>query len=243
MAATTLIGLVLTAYVNVDFLFTTIGAAHRRFVTMRIADLVYALFRRLPEGGFRHLAVGPVVLSAVALWWVAGIGLGWGLIFAGFEQAVALSDSDRPAGFWAALSHSGHLLSTLGSGITEATGVPFALLGVACAVNGMVVLTLSVSFVLGTTQTVTQGRGLLLLRRVISPGDSDWRGTMLPALATLVSQLNTAPLALYYSHPDLRLPRQLIDRFADEPQAHEILRDLAPKEDLQHWARRYRLCT
>lgn len=239
----TLLGLALTVYVNVDFLFTTIAAAHRRLATCRIADLVFALFRLLPEGAFRHIAVGPAVMSVVALWWVIGIGLGWGLIFAGFRAAVILSSTQEAVGFWGALSHSGHLLSTLGGGITEATQVPYALLGVACAVNGMVVLTLSVSFVLSTTQTVTSGRALLMLRQIIGPGDAEWRSTMLPALANLVSQLNTAPLALYYSHPNdrLRLPAKLVQGFAAEPEACALLRELAEQDDLAKWADRYKL--
>lgn len=243
MTVMTLIGVLLTAYVCTDFLFTTIGATPRRFLTRRIASLVFLLFRYLPDGSFRHLAVGPVVMSAVASWWVVGIGFGWGLIFAGLPSAVVISESGAPAGLAGALSHSGHLLSTLGSGITEATGLPYALLGVACAVNGMVVLTLSVSFVLSTTQTVTQGRGLLLLRQTIGPEDAEWRSTVLPALATLVAQLSTAPLALFYSHPDprLRLPRQLVERFGEEPAARKILAELHGPLGMDDWAARYQL--
>ncbi|WP_417742307.1 hypothetical protein [Salipiger sp.] len=237
------LGAVMTFYVSTDFLFTTIGATPRRFVTHRLAQAAYAVFGKLPDGAMRHASVGPVIMSLVAIWWVVGICLGWGMIFAGFSDGVRLSASGEPVGFTGALSHAGHLLSTLGGGITEASSVPYALLGVACAVNGMVVLTLSVSFVLSTTQTVTQGRGLLLLRETIGPDDPEWRSTVLPALATLVAQLNTAPLALYYSHPEprLRLPRQLAKRFADDPEALRILRDLPGGGDLDTWAAQYRL--
>ena len=237
------LGAVLTIYVSTDFLFTTIGATPRRFVTHRLAGAAFALFRRLPSGALRHASVGPVTMSLVALWWVIGICLGWGMIFAGFSDGVRLSATGQPVDFPGALSHAGHLLSTLGGGITEASGAPYALLGVACAVNGMVVLTLSVSFVLSTTQTVTQGRGLLVLREMIGPEDPEWRSTVLPALATLVAQLNTAPLALYYSHPEprLRLPRQLATQFAGDPDARRILRDLPGGGDLSDWAAKYRL--
>ena len=239
----TLMGVVLTIYVSTDFLFTTIGATPRRFVTHRLASAAFAAVSKLPDGALRHASVGPLIMSLVALWWVVGICLGWGMIFAGFSDGVRLSATEQPVNFPGALSHAGHLLSTLGGGITKASGVPYALLGVACAVNGMVVLTLSVSFVLGTTQTVTQGRGLLVLRELIGPDDPEWRSTVLPALATLVSQLNTAPLALYYSHPEkrLRLPRQLAGQFADDPEARKILRDLPGGGELSAWAARYRL--
>jgi hypothetical protein len=241
-------GAVLTVYVCADFLFTTIGGTPSRFMSFRIARAVFAVFRLLPDGALRHVAVGPLVMSAVALWWVAGIGIGWGLIFAGFDGAVVMSKSGADAGVLGAVSHAGHLLSTVGGGKTEASALGFALLGVLCAVNGMVVLTLSVSFVLSTTQTVSNGRALLVLRRVIGPGDADWRGAVLPQLSTLIAQLNTAPFALFYSHPDpdLRLPRGLVEVFAGDDAARSLMGRLphgpeATVEGLRRWSRSYRL--
>ena len=114
------LGAVMTFYVSTDFLFTTIGATPRRFVTHRLAQAAYAVFGKLPDGAMRHASVGPVIMSLVAIWWVIGICLGWGMIFAGFSDGVRLSDSGEPVGFSGALSHAGHLLSTLGGGITEA---------------------------------------------------------------------------------------------------------------------------
>ncbi|APE46016.1 hypothetical protein BOO69_20905 (plasmid) [Sulfitobacter alexandrii] len=243
-----LIGAVLTVYVCADFLFTTIGGIPSRFLSFRIAKWVFAVFRWLPDLRLRHAAVGPVVMSAVALWWVAGIGVGWGMIFDGFDRAVILSKSGADTGFLGALSHAGHLLSTLGGGKTEPSGLGYALLGVMCAVNGMVVLTLSVSFVLSTTQTVSNGRGLLLLRRVMGPGEADYRSTVLPQLATLVAQLNTAPFALFYSHsdPEMRLPRMLVEAFGRDDAARVLLSSLPQEPEptivgLRDWAKAYRL--
>ncbi|WP_136637395.1 hypothetical protein [Pseudooceanicola onchidii] len=243
-----LIGVGLTVYVCADFLFTTIGGTPSRFLSLRIAKWVFAMFRSLPDGRLRHVAVGPVVMSAVALWWVAGIGVGWGIIFDGFDRAVLMSKSGVDAGLLGAISHAGHLLSTVGGGKTEPSSLGYALLGVVCAVNGMVVLTLSVSFVLSTTQTVSNGRGLLLLRRVMGPDNSDYRSTVLPQLATLVAQLNTAPFALFYSHPDpeMRLPRMLVEAFSSDDAALVLLSSLPQEpepttEGLRGWAQAYRL--
>ncbi|WP_158214584.1 hypothetical protein [Phaeobacter sp. 22II1-1F12B] len=243
-----LIGVVLTVYVCADFLFTTIGGTPSRFLSFRIARWVFAVFRRLPDRRFRHIAVGPVVMSAVALWWVAGIGMGWGMIFNGFDRAVIMSKSGADAGLVGAISHAGHLLSTVGGGKTEPSNLGYALLGVVCAVNGMVVLTLSVSFVLSTTQTVSNGRGLLLLQRVMAPGVAGYRSSVLPQLATLVAQLNTAPFALFYSHPDpeMRLPRMLVETFCSDDAARVLLSSLPQEpeptiEGLSCWAQAYRL--
>lgn len=81
-------------------------------------------------------------------------------------------------------------------------------------VNGMIVLTLSVSFVLNTTQTVAAGRAFLAHAAAVEALDGEPNGDLKP-LADLVSQLNSVPHALYYSAPDpaLRLPQGL-ERFA-----------------------------
>lgn len=241
-------GMALTIYVCADFLLTTIGGTPSRFLSFRIARAAFAAFRLMPDGSFRHVAVGPTVMSAVALWWVVGIGIGWGMVFAGFDHAVVMSKSGADAGFLGALSHAGHLLSTVGGGNTEASNLVYAVLGVVCAVNGMVVLTLSVSFVLSTTQTVSNGRGLLLLRQTIGPEEPEFKGAVLPQLALLVAQLNTAPLALFYSHPnpDLRLPRRLVEAFAEEDAARSLMGKLPQMpettvEGLRAWAQSYRL--
>jgi hypothetical protein len=104
------------------------------------------------------------------------------------------------------------------------------------AVNGMVILTLSVSFVLMTTQTVAQGRAALAQCDLYAAGGTG-RDSLLAALASLASHLNAVPLALYYSapRPDRRLPERLV-RLVEEAVAENdpaFLRQLRiPLSDL-----------
>ena len=79
------------------------------------------------------------------------------------------------------------------------------------AINGMVVLTLSVTFVLNITQTVAAGRGFSALIRDRDPAGEEG-GQLLPDLSNLVARLNASPLALYYStlRQDRSLPESLL---------------------------------
>lgn len=248
------LGLGLIAYAFLDFLFTTIGANTFHFLSHRIARGMFRLHKHLPRWRWTYSAVGPLTMSAVACWWITGLAGGWSLVFAAFDPGIVDIDTGSTVGFWGALAHSGHLLSTLGGSITEPAGVPMALVGSFAAVTGMVVLTLSVSFVLSTTQTVQAGRALLTLATAIPPGNEHFATTFLPQLANLVARLNAAPFALFYSHvdPDMRLPEG-IARLHGQAQgetreamgeilSHLVLSDgIDDPSDTLSWVRRYAL--
>lgn len=246
------IGAVFVAYVFVDFIFTTIGTNVYFFASHRLARGVFALHRWLPDVRWKYHVVGPLCMTVVALWWIVGLAAGWTLVLDGMVPGILLSASDAPAGVVGALSHAGHMLSTVGGGITTAGAMPSALVGVCAAVTGMVVLTLSVSFILSTTQTVLAGRSLLMLTHAIPPEDDAFRGTILPDVASLVSNINSAPFALFYSHPEpeMRLPGALAELYrkteGDTRAAMDrILTRIALVErlngpgDLDDWARKY----
>jgi hypothetical protein len=245
-------GGVLVAYAFTDFIFTTIGTNVFFFVSHRLARGIFALHRMLPDWRPKYHLVGPVCMSAVALWWIGALAVGWTLIFHAFEPGVLLEDPERPAGVAGVLSHAGHMLSTVGGGITKAASIPTALLGVLAAVTGMIVLTLSVSFILSTTQTVLAGRSVLMLTHAIPPEDESFPGTILPEVASLVANINSAPFALFYSHPepDMRLPgglSQLYRQASGETRRAmgrileriALIERLDSPKDLDDWAKLY----
>ena len=110
------------------------------------------------------------------------------------------------------MGHAGRQVSTLGSGATDPEGPVWYLVGVFAAIGGMVVMTLSVSFILTTTSTVASGRALAGLAEALDPGEPGARDVLLPQLASVVASLNSAPFALHYSasEPSRRLPRALL---------------------------------
>ena len=227
-------GLVILTLVSIDFLLATIGAAPRVILSDRIARGVFALLRRVTKHRPARMLArisGVIVMCTVAAFWILGTALGWTHVFLSApRQAVVLTQSASEAGFWDAAAHAGHLLSTLGGAITRPGNTLWNAVEVLAGVNGMVVLTLAVSFILSTVQTVQQGRTFAALLHCLPEG-----GDVTPLfgrLADVVAGLNSAPFALYYSHgrPDRRLPEAIVrmarEAIAEGPEAERQFWDL-----------------
>tara|TARA_R110001599_G_scaffold125321_2_gene298169 strand:- start:59 stop:637 length:579 start_codon:yes stop_codon:yes gene_type:complete len=137
--------------------------------------------------------------------------LSWTLILSGQAGSVVSQSSGAPAGLVEKAIYAGHLLSTLGGGTYESSGALWGVVATLMGVSGMVVLTLSVSFVYSTTQAVSAGRAILALADVHAPGTAQFSQILLPQFATLVAQIKAIPYALYFStvREERRLPQKL----------------------------------
>lgn len=207
-----LLGWLFLIIVTTDFLITTVGTNDSSPIAIRVARTAFRLFRRLPDTDIKHKIIGPLVVATVATWWILSVNLSWAMIFYGITGSVVDQSSGLPASPVGFISHVGHLLSTVGGGTTSPATSTISLLGVVVGVNGMVVLTLGVSFVMATTQTVVHGRKLLLYLHA----SQDDNLMLLKDLAGLTAQLNAAPFALFFSHqdPEMRVPERLTEVFA-----------------------------
>ena len=203
-------------------------------------------------------------MSATAGFWLAGAGLAWWLIFVADPSAVLVKEVEQPAGALQSLAFVGSLLSTLGASGARAGSAGWDVLATVAAVFGMIVLTLSVSFTLGTTQTVARGRSLCAQIDILDPADPAHRSSYVQQLTALAAHVKAAPLSLYYSarHPARRLPAclvRLMQAARSEPAAFRAyacaLEDLpglgglhrAKEADgfmdaLETWAIRHSLC-
>ena len=184
----------------------TIGATTRFTLSGWIGRIVFQVLRKLARLGAKRTLTalsGTLVMVSVAGFWIGGTWTGWSLIHLSTAGSVVMvPDGIEPDSLDYA-AHAGQLLSTLGGGRTQAGSLVWSLVSVLIGVNGMVVLTLSVSFLLSVRQTVQQGRTFAMLEDVgaLPPGES------LGRLAELVAGLHAAPYALWYGNP--RKARQL----------------------------------
>lgn len=233
-------GIAILTLVSIDFLLATIGAAPRVIISERLARGIFALLRRItrhrPARVLARMS-GVIVMVLVAGFWVVGTALGWTHIFLSAPRhAVVLTQSAEEAGFWDAAAHAGHLLSTLGGAITRPGDTFWNAVEVLAGVNGMVVLTLAVSFILSTVQTVQLGRAFAALLHSQPKGAEV--APLFGRLADIVAGLNSAPFALYYSHgrAERRLPEALVrmarDAAAQGPEVEDRFYDLI--SDLPH---------
>ncbi|WP_308915667.1 hypothetical protein [Jannaschia sp. LMIT008] len=195
-----LCGTAVLIVVTVDLLVTTVAATALRTPTYWMGRCTFGLLKLIPGMGAARVltrASGVAVMSAVALYWILGTWLGWTLVFASGDPSIDLSDPGAEPTVADHASHAGHLLSTLGGARTTPATAGWGIVDTLVGVNGMVVLTMSVSFLLSVRQTVQQGRTFAVLSEVgaAPPGEARDR------LAELVAGLHAAPLALWYGAP------------------------------------------
>jgi hypothetical protein len=256
------LGAVLLCLIVADFLLTTIGASYHAILSHRVARISWHVFRTcLPDWPSARVCIGPIVMTAVAAFWILSTSFAWAMIFQLEDSSIVRTDGASPAVWWMDFAYVGHLLSTLGGSLGKPGDIGWSLAAVMVAVNGMVILTLSVSFVLNTTQAVAEGRAFLATLEALDGKFAADTG-IVAQLASLVSNLNSVPLALYYSapRPSRRLPAGLTRLYEKalkegDPAALHALRSLLqglPRfepedpedqekylQDLQRWANRY----
>ena len=239
--ALSIAGLAVLAVVTTDLLIVTIGGGTRFSVSVRLGGAVFAAIRaasRLGGAAVLTEVSGILVMLAVAGFWIVGFWLGWALVLGG-AVSVEMTRIGQVAEAADVVGHAGHLLSTLGGAVTQPSRPGYSILNAVVGLNGMLALTLSVSFLLSTRATLQAGRAFAA--RAMTGGAAP--AALEGALAELVAGLHAAPFALWYGHtrPDRRVPDALL---AYARQAHEggdavaararaLLRDLPgfPEED------------
>lgn len=205
-----LLGFAVTAAVVFDFLKTTIGMAGLGPLTLRLSDRLWRVAQRVvpriegPERPRYTDAVGPVIVSLVALMWITLNCLGYTLMFAASDALV--DKAGEPAGVIERVAFAGVSLSTLGASIVDPGNGWWNALAMVAAVNGMIVLTLSVSFVMNVLQTTAAARALALRVGALDarseamdrPALEAGLAALGPALAHVVMELRGAPIVGYF---------------------------------------------
>ncbi|WP_416139575.1 ion channel [Halomonas sp. HK25] len=106
------------------------------------------------------VVTGPATLVLLGVVWVAGLWLGWLLIFSGLPEAVVDSQSGRPASVSELIYYVGFTLSTLGVGDFLPQGAAARLLTSVAAFNGLVLVTLIITYALPVVSAAVARRQL-----------------------------------------------------------------------------------
>lgn len=205
-----LLGASIAALAVFDFLKTTIGMSGLGPLTARLSRRLWQVARRVvprlerPHGPRLADGVGPVIVSLIALMWISLSCLGYTLMFA--ATGALVDKSGDPASAIERLAFVGVSLSTLGASIVQPGNGWWNALAMVAAVNGMIVLTLSVSFVMNVLQTTASARGpALRVSALAMRGDEVGDGALRSALASLgapfaevVPRLRGAPVVGYF---------------------------------------------
>ena len=196
------LGVLFLAVVIVDLLWTTLwveGGAGP--LTDRLMAWTWKLARRVGGRRPRLLSLsGPAVLVLSLGVWIVFLWAGWGLLFASAENALVDSVGARQVSWSELIYYTGYTIFTLGVGDFIPRGSLWQLVTVLATANGMLFITLSVTYVLSVLSAVTQKRAFATgvsglgaesteILRASWDGEA-FRGLEVP-LNTVASQLNT----------------------------------------------------
>ncbi len=180
-----MIGLLLFAFgalilivILYDFLCTTISLSGLGPLSSGMTSFLWRMGRRFTLESERRLgvsirgAIGPCILAAIAAMWIVLHLAGYTLMFLA-GSSLENPRTGAPATFIETVSFSGSALSTLGASIVSPTNGWWDVLSMIAAINGMIVLTLSVSFTLSILQTTLAARALAARYHVLQSKEED----------------------------------------------------------------------
>lgn len=210
-----ILGACVTGFVAYDFLRTAIGMAGLGPMTRRIAHLIWHAARRWLPSAERRLglslrgAIGPTILCAVALSWIVANLAGYSLMYAAGPSLVD-PHTGVPGNAIERVAFAGSALSTLGSSMVSPANGWWDALSMVAAVNGMVILTLSVSFVMNIVSTTNGGHAVAARAHLLAahaarlpPHDlATALAALGPDLTRLALDIRSAPLAGYFAPGD-----------------------------------------
>ena len=212
-------GLIIVAIVLLDVLWSTIstngGGPMTMAVTIGCWKVARGLFLRL-EYHRILMTNAAVILVLTFLAWVVPMWLGWTMVFSAVDEAVIHQMTGEPAGLADRAYFSAMVFLTLGTGDLVADAGGWRLLSTVAALNGLVVITLTITYLISVLAAVMEKRRLALLINAMGTTASDivtngWDGEDFDVLEdqlydiaarlTLHAERHLAYPVLQYFHP------------------------------------------
>jgi hypothetical protein len=206
-------GVVLIGLALVDALQTTVSASGGGPLTTRLARGLWqaALALHRPDSGSHRLlaAMGVAILLSVFLLWIVLLWGGYLLLFSAEPGAVVHASSGAPATFWERVYFTGFTVSTLGMGDFVPRGAAWRVLTAFASLNGLFLVTLSITYLLPVLSAVVAKRRLAatidnLGRTPAQIVVHGWDGESLSSLEQPLAQL--VPLIELHAQRHLAYP-------------------------------------
>jgi hypothetical protein len=154
-------GVAVIAVVLHDAYVTTVSAHGAGGpITSVLGDGLWGLARRVARSPHSRVlrSAGPVIVLVMLLVWLGGLWAGWTLIFSADPGAVVDADTGQAVDGWSRVYFAGFAVYTLGVGDVVPAGAPWQVLTALATINGFVVLTMTVSYLLPVVSAVTERR-------------------------------------------------------------------------------------
>lgn len=211
-----ILGILITLWAIIEGLWTTIWVdGNSAPLTSRLTTITWRTFRLfVNEKNHRLLSLsGPVILLLTVISWILIILLGWTFIFYSYDYSLLAKDN-TPIDFSDTFWYIGYTIFTVGNGDFNPNGDFWQLLSTMVAMSGMLMVTLSVTYILQIISAVVNKRSFA--NQVLSIGKTpekfvreQWNGdgfgaielqmvSLTSSLATLSEQHLAYPILNYY---------------------------------------------
>ncbi len=209
MIALTFLGILIVAWTVAEIGMTTLTAQGAGPVTSRSLRLIWKLclhlFAQSPRRHSILTKIGPLFLGLTTLSWYVGLWLGWWLVFLGASGNIVDASTNEPASALDTLYFAGYTVTTLGIGDFKPSGALWQILTAICAANGLLALTLSVTYLVPILSAAVQKRQLALTIHGIGSTPAGilqraWDGKSLSSLEGVLPDLSTQILTLGEQH-------------------------------------------
>lgn len=157
------IGVLIVIGVWVDFLSTAMTASKTGVFSRRLAYCAHRIFKAADSAFNSTLwreASGPCITLGLIIIWFTVSWAGWSLIYIGHYGAVVNSSTSIPAQVFETVYFVGFALTTLGTGDFVPNGDLWKIVTVITSVNGLVLVTLSITYAIPIVQAVAAKRAL-----------------------------------------------------------------------------------
>lgn len=191
-----ILGFGLTLLVTVDLIWTTLwidGGAGP--LSDNLTSLLWKILRKINNKLLLNIS-GPLILIAILLSWFLIVWLGVTLIFAANPESIVNPSTGDPVSWIERIYFSGFTIFTLGIGDYTPQSGFFQLVTAFSSGLGMMVLTLSVSYVISVVDAVVQKRSFSrsisgLGRNSIELINKVWNGQDFHQFDLILSTVNT----------------------------------------------------
>lgn len=201
-------GVAVLSFTVLDFVWTALSMQGAGPLTGRLSRAVWQLLLRLPRMGNRSLwlmSAGPIILGVNLIGWVLLTWIGWTMIFLGAQDAVLDATLQQPAEFWDRVYFAGTAISTLGVGDFVAGTPLWRFLATISALNGLVLITSAITYIVSVLNAVIQKRTLAASISILSetPQDiviSHWNGHDFAEMEALLSSFPNRIIGFAQQH-------------------------------------------
>lgn len=156
-------GILIVISVWLDFMTTAMTASSTGIFSRSFSYGLHQLFNwgsKVFHSQKWRVAAGPCITLALIFLWFGLSWLGWSLIYLASEGSVVSSSDHLPAQMFEIVYFVGFTLTTLGTGDFVPNGTLWELMSVVTAFNGLVLVTLSITYAIPVIQATAEKRAL-----------------------------------------------------------------------------------